>query len=303
MVTNKKASIYLAAYGLGRRLFRGTRLQSFAPVVWLQSRVAMSLVPSPSRQGQDVEIEYMNAYFLVSKTDWTIVPSLASGEYEQDEVRAFLDIVGRDTDVVDVGANIGVFTVLAAVQSEGASRVLAIEANPVAVVYLEKNIVRNGIPIQKVIVENVAVGKPDAVGIWKDTGCLGTNHFELQSERNEPSGEAGAVQLNSLSALIQKHGLRLNNLAVKVDIEGMEVYVLQDLEELIERYQPALLFEVCTDLPNSPRDVWDEVINILDRNYSQIDVFSAGTRTRANDIRGELGLVVQSGRLHNVLLT
>jgi FkbM family methyltransferase len=109
--------------------------------------------------------------------------------------------------VLDLGANAGLFTVLAA---RFGARVVAVEGNPACLELIRANIAAND-AAGSVSVELALVGG--------STGALG-------GERREALG-AGAPPVVPVAELVERHGLERVDFA-KIDVEGAEFDILDE---------------------------------------------------------------------------
>jgi FkbM family methyltransferase len=147
--------------------------------------------------------------------------------------------------VVDVGAHVGYFSLLAARQVGPTGKVFSFEPDPINFELLERNINLNG--YTNITAVNAAVA--DAVGsrtlfqTTLDSGRHSTYHHGLP--------ESGSVEVDTwtLDAFIETKDWPVIDL-VKVDVEGAEVDVLNGMAGLCERmpnirliieFNPALL--------------------------------------------------------------
>ncbi|MBI5708207.1 MAG: FkbM family methyltransferase [Armatimonadetes bacterium] len=122
--------------------------------------------------------------------------------------------------VLDVGANVGLYTLFMARRVGPEGRVVAIEADPDTAVILERNVRASG--FSNVTIANVAVGSE-----------LGNLRFQRSAKNRGEShissaGEAGSVEVpvKTLDSLCAE--LSLGPIGyVKMDVEGYEVAALQ----------------------------------------------------------------------------
>jgi FkbM family methyltransferase len=127
--------------------------------------------------------------------------------------------------MIDVGANLGYFTLLWAAQNP-ANRVLAFEASPRNVSLLHDNIQRNHVH-DRVDLRAEAVGKAAGtcqfdVGPADQTGWGG-----LVAQASEASIEVNVVRLDDVVAPQEDVSV------LKVDVEGADAWVLQGAERLL----------------------------------------------------------------------
>ena len=159
------------------------------------------------------------------------------GRYERNEL-AFLERWLRPGDVfVDVGANIGLFTIAAASRVGATGAVHAIEPSPNSVDRLRKHLVMNG--IRNATVHEAAL--LDASGEASLSLGFESGHASLL---HQPSG-ADRLAIRTLAAPEFFHALGVAPRLVKVDVEGSEPKLLPTLTRLLERAPDcALLVEL-----------------------------------------------------------
>ncbi|HMT19795.1 MAG TPA: FkbM family methyltransferase [Promineifilum sp.] len=155
---------------------------------------------------------------------------MTARSYETHVTAALLRELHPDSTFVDIGANMGWFTLLGATV---ARQVIAIEPNPANVQLLYRSVLANGF-------ENVRVLQ----GAVTDGPNLLQLNF-LHSNGSVSSVEASAatatiVQGNALDSLL-KDIERID--VMKMDIEGHEPIALEGMRETLRRFRPVLIFE------------------------------------------------------------
>lgn len=147
------------------------------------------------------------------------------GRYERDEL-AFLERWLRPGDTfVDVGANIGLFTIAASRRVGPTGAIHAIEPSPKAAERLRKHLTMNG--IRNTTVHEVAL--LDANGEAEITIGVESGHSSLV---HQPSGSDRLV-IQTLAAPAFFRDLGVNPRLVKVDVEGSEPKLLPTLTRLL----------------------------------------------------------------------
>jgi FkbM family methyltransferase len=156
---------------------------------------------------------------------------------------------------VDVGGNVGLFSLFVAGQSQGRARILAMEPEPGNFARLAFNVAANpGVPIRPLpLAVSDAAGEVAIELDRRDRG--GTRARKLKA------GEAGAnvvrVPCRPLLELLREQGIERID-ALKLDVEGMEDVIL-------------LAF-----LRDAPRSLWPQLILIEDAHELwSADVFGA----------------------------
>ena len=148
--------------------------------------------------------------------------------FEKEEIEAFCACITTDCVVLDVGANIGLYTMLAAKRG---ARVFAIEADPLNAALLRHNVRLNGFEDRVTILEMAATDVEETVPLYRTLPRV---------------GESNIVQKGVLSGNVQGRpidSLNLPPLAVcKMDIEGAELMALRGMQRTLERSPGLKLF-------------------------------------------------------------
>lgn len=150
------------------------------------------------------------------------------GTYERQQTRAFVELVGPNSCVLDVGAHVGYYSLLAARLVGERGVVVAFEPNPKNAGFLRRHVVHNR--LHQVAVQQLAVGTANgSVGFAAGTGT-GTGRVS----------ETGPirVQMVRLDDFVTTHDIRPTH--VKVDIEGGELDMLAGARHVLTRFRPTI---------------------------------------------------------------
>jgi len=149
--------------------------------------------------------------------------NLYCGLHEFNDMGFLLHFLRRDDLFVDIGANIGSYTVLAA-GHVGAS-VVSVEPVPKTFEHLRNNISINQVA-NKVVAYNLALGNEK--GQISFTSTLDTmNHVATASEANTIE-----VPVDTLDAIMEKEK---EPVLLKIDVEGFETNVLKGASQTLSR--------------------------------------------------------------------
>lgn len=164
------------------------------------------------------------------------------GCISQAEQRFFLDrIAGISGDIIDIGANIGIVSVLLAQQFP--DRVIhAVEPAPGTFAALGKNIALNA--LGNVRAHQLAIA--DAPGSL----AFNANPIERATARIATAADTHvqAVEATTLDLFVQRQAITRLAL-LKIDVEGFESLVLAGARDTLARRLPQLIFmEVCPPL-------------------------------------------------------
>jgi FkbM family methyltransferase len=180
--------------------------------------------------------------FAVSARSHLFRRIVEAGEYEPVLTRLCLELLDQKRDVVDVGANIGLHTVLLAKQLDR-RRLLAVEPTRNALARLKRNIDLNGVG-NVTVFEGVASDAP----AWLDIKTIdGLEEYSSLGVMGHPSvtGVQFAtqrVEARTLDQLVSEHGLDCG--FMKVDTEGMEHAVFGGARGILARQRPVVLSEL-----------------------------------------------------------
>lgn len=167
---------------------------------------------------------WVNGARLLVKTGETgFTGNIYTGLHEFPEMGFVLHFL-RDEDLfVDVGANVGSYTVLAC--AAVGARGVAFEPIPGTYARLIENVRLNGLD-DKVLCVNQGVGaRPGAMAFSSD--CDTTNHALAAGEQRDGSV---TVQLTSLDIALRGMSPSL----IKIDVEGYESQVLEGAQQILE---------------------------------------------------------------------
>jgi FkbM family methyltransferase len=165
---------------------------------------------------------------------------IRSGRFRSPEPEFDLlhDLLSSGDWVIDVGANVGHYTVQFAHLVAPAGRVVAIEPVPETFALLASNVA--GCSLKNVTLVNAAAsdgGTAELVGVEvPDTDAGQANYYQAHLTK-EGTG------LHVLSLPIDMLGLSHRIRLVKIDAEGHEARVLEGMADLVRRDRPTIIVE------------------------------------------------------------
>lgn len=155
----------------------------------------------------------------------------ATGEWEPEVAQAIREHVGAGTTFLDLGANLGYFSLLAA---HLGGRVLAIEPNPKPLKYFESSMVEN--PEMDIMARQVAVG------LDFQKASLRVNHLQNQGEAYLAGEGQGDIEV-SIEPVKNLISPLPKDFVIKMDIEGEEYNAILGSPEVF-RNAKVIIFEV-----------------------------------------------------------
>src|SRR5216684_2183864 len=151
--------------------------------------------------------------------------SFASGQYEPDVTRLFQRIIRTGMTVVDAGANVGYYSLLACESAGPTGRIYAFEPDPLNFSYLVQNLEANNCSTAQAA--EVALSDSTRIGKFiRD--AQGAEGF-LTAESNPQA--ALEVSVDTLDRCLEKVGWPSVDL-IKLDIEGSELSALEGMRQV-----------------------------------------------------------------------
>jgi FkbM family methyltransferase len=200
--------------------------------------VAFGILGKPRGKPVDVEVERDGLSWALDLRD-DAHRLMFLGLYETDLRARVLERLPRGGTFVDVGANVGFWSIPAALQAGSEGRVVAFEPNPWAVARLRRNTALNaGRALAPVELRDVAVGEePRELELFS---------YDLEAGASQATLQRGAVEAErpervtvSVERLDDAIDARID--VLKIDVEGHEAAVLAGASRLFAEAPPRLV--------------------------------------------------------------
>jgi FkbM family methyltransferase len=158
-----------------------------------------------------------------------------SGCYAAPEIAFVRSALKRGMSFVDVGANWGLFTLVAAHFVGASGSLVAIEADPRMFARLKSNVTRNG--LRQVLLLELAIADRDSNVILAVHDQAGENWgISRLVEAGSPAQMTISVPAKPLDAVLDEAGLETVDL-LKIDVEGAEDLVLNGMDAGLTRHR------------------------------------------------------------------
>ncbi len=168
----------------------------------------------------------------LNPNDPVVSGALATRQFERAEIAFFLDACRPGMTVVDVGANVGLYTAIAMHRAGPSGRVVAIEPHEESRVYLAQTIAANT-PAAGAPVEIVACAVADREGhaeLYSNEANKGDNR--IYASDLTPATSATAIRTARLDTILAERGISGIDL-LKMDIQGAELLALEGARETV----------------------------------------------------------------------
>ncbi len=181
---------------------------------------------------------------LGNDVSWSV---FVGGMYEPNELAFMASTLRVGMTVVDVGANEGLFSLIASSRVGKTGRVLALEPSERELAWLRSNIDLNRLSNVESFELALYDRKGSASLIRAEFGHEGLNTIGDRISFSDVGADGTEiVQLETLDAFVVDQGLaRLD--FVKLDAEGSEVRILEGGQATVRRFLPIVLMEIGTE--------------------------------------------------------
>jgi len=227
-------------------------------------------------------IPELEILIIVSTQDMAISkPILWLGEYEQGVTQILLKFFQKDTNFLDVGANIGYFSLIAGKKcSQG--KVLSFEPDPTNYNLLSSNIALNG--LNNIRAYNLALSDRDENLYFSTMGFdqnLGARFTAKETATLKQHSLPQAKTPTQIKAIAFDNFLPNEKIdIIKIDVEGFELNVLRGMKELLIQQNPLIITEFA---PSNLKDIGRiEPIELFDF------VIKLGYKIAIIELNGEL---------------
>jgi len=175
------------------------------------------------------------ALMWINTADYYVSRGCVEDSWEPDETNFIRQFLKRGDAFVDIGANIGWFTTLAALIVGPDGSVTAFEPQPVIKQYLSRTVEVNKFS------DRITV---NGVGLWSIPQELA---FAWSIDSINPGGahirEGGSAEFTIECRTLDSFALDRCNL-IKIDVEGAEPHVFRGACETLARHRPLILSEL-----------------------------------------------------------
>lgn len=205
-----------------------TKILSIPPLDTVRDYLIKRLLPK--------EVVVGETHLFLNPKDAAVSGALAFGVYEPYEVAFFTETIKPGMNIVDIGANIGYYTVMAAMKTGQSGHVISYEPESENYSFLKRNVDANNLSNVRAV--KMAIG--DKVGtakLYLTKNNKGTHSFA--NNRNDSENET--VNVDSLDHLLSAIGVEKVDV-LKIDIEGYEPFAFDGMKETLAKNSDIIIF-------------------------------------------------------------
>jgi len=195
---------------------------------------------------------FFNKYTLnYFNDDKCIGANIISGWYEPYETSLLLSNIDSGDIIIDVGANIGYYTIIFADKVGPSGKVYAFEPDPANFSLLKKNIEEN--KLYNIEAVNGAlgsrIGSSDLYISWDNYGDHRLyqdqdNYMDLRLYKNEKARNHIKVKCDTLDNYLFRNNIDDRKIKlIKIDTQGYEPYVIEGAKNTICKNKPIVFLE------------------------------------------------------------
>ena len=162
---------------------------------------------------------------------------MALGLYEPHTQEVFK--AGKGQTVLDIGANIGFYTLRASRQVGPTGKVISVEANPQTFQILRANVIENC--SANTLALCCAVGAEDGLSYLYVPSNYPAGSTLIHSDANSLAPQA-KVPVTTVDSLVSMLGIKRVDW-MKIDVEGMETAVIAGCKNVIRDHKPKIMIE------------------------------------------------------------
>lgn len=192
--------------------------------------------------------------------------------YESELIPYCRQFVDPARDVIDVGANVGFYSVFFAKLIQSQQRVLSVEPTVNTLRRLYRNLQHNGVRDKVVVYEGVV---SNFQGTMQINVIDGKEEYSTVGNLKHPSVKGMTyltheVKSATLDALVAQHSLDPG--FIKIDVEGAEERVIEGCKKTMEIHRPVILSELSDSLLKANGASAQKVIRLIQQyDYVVVD--------------------------------
>ncbi|WP_187147260.1 FkbM family methyltransferase [Synechococcus sp. JA-2-3B'a(2-13)] len=192
----------------------------------------------------DLYFDYENCKLFLEPSFSSIVTRvlLAQGEWFEDEISFCKHFLRQGMNVIDVGANVGVYTFLAAHRVGPTGSVIAIEPTASCLQCMRKTISASSLEDVVFLIEAAAGDHEGTVQLQEERASVFNSIGDSKQRPEQVSNDGKVVNLITLNSVWRSRGEPQIDL-IKIDAEGAEEQVVSGGLELLAAGHPIVIFE------------------------------------------------------------
>lgn len=205
----------------------------------------------------------------ISSDDLSLMPSLVTtGVIEAPLTKFFINYIKPGQTIVDIGANVGYFTILAAKLVGITGKIIGFEANPNVYEILKDNISMNWLNQQTILYNKAIYSKDTLLNFHSSHKFHGDSSIHLIEKNENALSFYTTIQVEAIPLDSQFNKLEYIDL-LKIDIEGGEYQAFLGMLNLIEQKKiKQIIFEWNKTMLGDEYSEFISLLNLIHQKYN-----------------------------------
>ncbi len=264
-----------------RKVFYNTPLQHLAVTGYVYDKVFLAGAPDLNEP-----VNFRKTRLYVDPNDRSYVPAVVGGYYEKRELDIFEQLARKSTTFMDIGANIGMYSMIAAGENPSIA-CFAFEPVKENQVIFKKNLKLNKLQSQVTLVTKAVSDHNGKATIHLSEKLSGTHSLSVSR-----GGGSRSVSIVSVDSYCNDESISPD--LIKIDVEGHEGSVLRGMKNILNT-KPTIFMEY---IPSLNKDMKDN-IQQLSKLYPDCYVVSAVNSNVIKMKTSEINLQ----KMYNIILS
>lgn len=282
-----KERVSIVIIKIGRRLFYNTPVQR-----WGITSLLYDTIFHAGYSEKELSTTYFGAKLTFPGKDFTITPGLMGGFYEKRELEIFQAVCGVSKRVVDVGGNIGLYSVIA---GNAGCVVDVFEPVPENYEFLERNIIDNNLQKQITLIKKAVSSSPGTANIFLSQKNIGTHSLSSHAAESTKALEVDVVTIDD--TIKRQSSVDI----LKIDVEGYDGYVLDGAKKLIASSKPTLFIELVPKHLLAAKYNPIDFVKIISKGYKHIYIVDEVSETVAKVKKDVLLNYINANKSANII--
>jgi len=235
----------------GRPVSVSTRLRLAAQYSFrvLRGHIDATIVPLPN--GRVLRRTAFGHYMVVDMQDSMLAPALAvDGYWELATALAFRSLLSSDDTLLEVGCNIGYYTLLAAMKLKREGAIVSFDANEKVIETARDSLRYNGALRTATLIHSAVSDSVGTVTFQRMTKSAATSTLYHYSGDDFPvpdeTPEFVEVPCTTLDTWCEEHNFRPS--IIRIDAEGAEAAIFRGMPKLLQdQHLRKVVFEYCPE--------------------------------------------------------
>lgn len=189
----------------------------------IANKVILALLPKSVKVG--------NATIVINPNDPVVSGALTFGVYEKSEIAFMQRILKPGAIMLDIGANVGLYSALGGLALGEKGRIIAFEPDPESRKYLKQTIDANALSNTEVI-SAAASNNNGTTQLFISTNNRGDNRL-YENQNADVAVDVATVRIDDV---LNERNIDAVDI-IKIDVQGFEGYVIEGMEQTLKNSQ------------------------------------------------------------------